>query len=119
MIDTTRALRIVGSKVGDNGPARLVAVDGDEIVIRSASGKLGAFNKITGQQNQSVRRSSRNSALRLENEPIRTTERFYARRSNTRNGELRLQTTRPITSIGEIEVDVEGDKIVGVRLASS
>jgi len=115
MIDTTRSLRIIGSRADHNGPARLIAVDGDEIIVRSRGGKLGAFDRKSGKSTAERRTLA---TIRLENEPIRTTARMYARRSAARPNEIKLQTVRPQVSIGEIEIDVEGDRIVGARVVS-
>lgn len=116
MIDPTRSLLITGSSATrtSNGPARLITVDGHDIVVRSVLGHVLTFDARTGSPSAGNFRS----ALRLENEPIRTTTRMYARRSTARPGEIKLQSVRPVTSIGEIEIDVENNRIVAARVVS-
>ena len=112
MLDLKRALRIVGS-VGLEGPATLVAQDGQEVIVRATSGKLVAFDRWTGDKPgyATIRRN-----YRLENAPIMRTHTMFVRRS-AKGSVLRIQDTVPVKSMGTIEVDVEGDKVVAVRLA--
>lgn len=115
MIDTTRSLRIISPAPSSpsHGPAEKLAVTDRYVVVRTGRGEVLAFELSTGRVAPGYTRS----ALRLENEPIRTTTRFYARKSASLPGQIKLQQVRPVSSIGEIEVDIENDKIVAVRLA--
>lgn len=112
MIDISRSMHVTSAtNPRRNGPVRLITRDGTDVIVRLRNGEVAAFSIATGYSDRYA------STIRLENEPIRTTTRFYARKSASRPSEIKLQQTRPVSSIGEIEVDIENDKIVAVRLA--
>lgn len=121
MIDTTRAVRITGAgdrkragydlKDARQGPAEFLAEAAGIIMVRARDGTTRAFRR-DGSSVEPVYQ------IALENIQTKVTNRYYARRSASRPNEIKLQTVRPQVSIGEIEIDVEGDRIVGARVVS-